>query len=380
MDDDTPGVTLFMPIKPSEIKWASYQNHEGPYFGGRIPYVPPQDPDFLDKCLQVLAATEGGRYDAINMYDTCVLTVGIIQVCERVYEFSRMLGACTSGLGTMRKVFSQMPAPADFRQNPQGKWRFFFLDGRGEVDSEDKMRIMFMGGSAGLKGDDPGTGKPYWSDDQKQHAREVAAAMTSLWEDPVMRDGQREYVKLRLMAYVRPQTKTILFSDPEEGGWTGALKALVISYSANIPANADKLFLKAAADPEWAAADPERRFRIAAAVMALESGIGIWPHRYEAVSQSLTALFGVNIPKLSELHPNGAGPDTSDGALGNTAAIQRFLISKGYDLGPAKDDGIFGSKTKAAISDFQKSSGIPVTGLADQTTKAAMLASPDRTP
>jgi len=34
--------------------------------------------------------------------------------------------------------------------------------------------------------------------------------------------------------------------------------------------------------------------------------------------------------------------------------IQQFLISKGYDLGPTKDDGIWGPYTSAAISAFKQ--------------------------
>jgi len=355
-----------MPVQPSEIRWGSYREYEGPFFIGRTRYVPPKDPDFLDKCLMVLAATEGGRYDAINMYDTCILTVGIIQVCEAVFEFSKMLGACTgAGLGTIRKILSQMPVPADFRQNAKGQWRFFFLDGRGEVDSKDKMCTVFLGGSSGLKGQ--------WTDEQKQHAKEVAAAMASLWESQLMQDGQREYVKPHLMSYVRPATKAALFSDPEEGGYVGALKAAMISYSANLPAVADKFFIMARSSSDWATMNDQDKFTAAMKQVAFGPKIGIWPGRYKAIRPVLESQFGIVVPTVEELAGSPpvapAGPD-----LSSPAGIQKFLIGQGYDLGPAGADGVFGPKTKLAVATFQKFVGLTPDGIVGPNTAAAMLA------
>jgi peptidoglycan hydrolase-like protein with peptidoglycan-binding domain len=38
--------------------------------------------------------------------------------------------------------------------------------------------------------------------------------------------------------------------------------------------------------------------------------------------------------------------------------LQQMLINLGYDLGPSKDDSIFGDKTLEAITNFQKKSSI----------------------
>jgi len=38
--------------------------------------------------------------------------------------------------------------------------------------------------------------------------------------------------------------------------------------------------------------------------------------------------------------------------------LQQMLLNLGYDLGPSKDDSIFGDKTLEAITDFQKKSSI----------------------
>lgn len=48
---------------------------------------------------------------------------------------------------------------------------------------------------------------------------------------------------------------------------------------------------------------------------------------------------------------------------------QRILTAIGF---PADDDGIFGSGTAAAVKAFQKSAGVPVTGVLDDDTKMAI--------
>lgn len=63
------------------------------------------------------------------------------------------------------------------------------------------------------------------------------------------------------------------------------------------------------------------------------------------------------------------------------AAVQQALVNKGYDLGtsgPSSNgvDGVFGSKTKAAIEKMQKLIGNPVTGKIDEGVIAALQVTP----
>lgn len=48
---------------------------------------------------------------------------------------------------------------------------------------------------------------------------------------------------------------------------------------------------------------------------------------------------------------------------------QRALISLGFDLGPRRDDGIFGTKTQNAVAELQRRMKLPATGVIDQQTK-----------
>lgn len=74
-----------------------------------------------------------------------------------------------------------------------------------------------------------------------------------------------------------------------------------------------------------------------------------------------------------------AGADYTDAKT--VAAVQRALVDKGYDLGssgPNSDgvDGVFGSKTKAAIKKLQAAINWPVTGKIDEGVISALQVTP----
>ena len=54
-------------------------------------------------------------------------------------------------------------------------------------------------------------------------------------------------------------------------------------------------------------------------------------------------------------------------------ALQRMLYAMGYDLGASKVDGEFGSKTDAAVRDYQKKNGLSVDGVVGQKTWDKLL-------
>lgn len=76
--------------------------------------------------------------------------------------------------------------------------------------------------------------------------------------------------------------------------------------------------------------------------------------------------YALGIGVLSDRIAGGAalrgqfGPDATGMTLADRIALQTKLNAAGYDLGPP--DGVIGDKTRAAISDFQRSRGLPVTG------------------
>ena len=64
-------------------------------------------------------------------------------------------------------------------------------------------------------------------------------------------------------------------------------------------------------------------------------------------------------PVSTDLPPLNIEPGASDLLL---RAVQRELATRGFDVGPI--DGKPSDKTRAAISSYQKSQGLPVTGVA----------------
>lgn len=359
---------------PDEIGWGSYNQYEGPFFRGRVPFdltdadrpaavagKRPPDP----RTLAVITATEGGRYDAINMYDRCIVSVGLIQWCEAgQYGVSNLLGAVAQRDRALLLPLSRTldDAGADFGPNKQGKWRFSFDDERGEVDTAEKQRQLFLGGSSGLKGG--------WTDAQKAHAKRWAAALADVLAQPGARSAQVAFTLPKIEAFATPEAKRILFDDalPDEG-WVGALRAAFLSFAVNLPAVASAQLKLAAAEataPKWSAEYCDAVIRR----LTLGPKIAIYPHRYRAIRPVLERLYGVTLPELdaaSEHEEEGEG-----GELGSVQAVQRALVAMGYDLGPAGADGKAGQKTRVALMDFQRKHQLEPDGVIGPKTKAAL--------
>ena len=63
-------------------------------------------------------------------------------------------------------------------------------------------------------------------------------------------------------------------------------------------------------------------------------------------------------------------PDANGLTKADRLAVQRGLKARGYDIGTI--DGVMGSKTEAAIRDYQKRQGLTVTGTANQALLASL--------
>lgn len=63
-------------------------------------------------------------------------------------------------------------------------------------------------------------------------------------------------------------------------------------------------------------------------------------------------------------------PDENGLTKADRIAVQQALTARGYDIGAI--DGVIGRATTDAITTFQQSAGLPVTGIADPVTRAAL--------
>jgi hypothetical protein len=341
-----------------------------------IPYRLPAQPDFGDLLVQIVTTTEGGTYDAINMYDTCIISIGLIQLCEKLFLVSNMLGECAkTDLSAVQNALKELPIPASL-QKDGGKWFIGFTDSRGPANLPDKMRTLYFGGATGEKGK--------WEDKQKQYAKEVAAAFASMWNSPELQTGQLRYVKARIMSFIMPRSKQILFSNDIQDGYEGALKAAFVSFSLNLPAVADKWLFQTTQNPAWAGSSSKDRFFLAMKNITFGPQIAIWPGRYDKIHPVLEKLFQVSIPSLKEL-ADGINHSVSDEDLTTIEGIQKALAELGYDLGPKGPDGVMGKKTTSAIAQFQtncntvtRDQQLPrayfvVDGIVGKNTRAALL-------
>ena len=78
---------------------------------------------------------------------------------------------------------------------------------------------------------------------------------------------------------------------------------------------------------------------------------------------------------FTSLHPEEAYPDSTeqvspDPYTGFIRQVQEKLHQQGFDAGPLNGD--FGSKTQAALAQFQLSRGVPASGQLDDATLAEL--------
>jgi hypothetical protein len=102
------------------------------------------------------------------------------------------------------------------------------------------------------------------------------------------------------------------------------------------------------------------------------AGIGVDPNDLNPLANG----YG----EFDRLAAPGGGAALAEGVSGGesrqTEALQLALRQAGYPVGPI--DGIFGPLTRAAVFAFQADQGLPVTGVGDETTWAALDRKPER--
>lgn len=344
-------------VKEKQIRFGSYKQYSGPWFPGSIKFKTPENPDFLEKCLAVTTSTEGGSINAYNGYDSCISSVGLIQYCNKYRLVERMLGACIDyeyeNLNHINSFLSLLPTPVQMKKNRIGKWSYFMENV--EVSSEPLMRKMFFNGSSGLKGE--------WNKQDENHAIKVASIFSSMWDINSMVRGQIEFSKKNVTSYVTDTSRRIT-SGMSEDSYDGAIRAMIVSYSANIPSMAEKCLRRVSSRENWRGLDSREKFTILANEFVLNSGVGIWPERYGKIEKVISLLFDVDIPSLESIY--------GDGKIDTIEELQDFLLNEGFDIGESGSDGVMGKKTRLALSVFQSSAGLVPDGIPGPKTYQKM--------
>lgn len=288
-------IRMVMPVTVKDVRWGSYKDYEGPVYWGKVKF--PQIDDsasFEQKLMAVTTAAEGGHFDAVNCYDSCIMTVGVIQWCDGgQFSVCDMLGAVAERCGLEYVITTLKPAlqmaSADFRKNGAGKYRFFL--GNQEVNSRALQEKLYLGGPGTL-----GT----WSESRKTYAKTWAASMANIWENAEACSAQTDFTVPRLLSWYGVK-KDVLFptvDDPGTDKWFGAIKAICVSYAVNNPAAATKMIgiaVKLSKFEKWS---PAWCLDICYQLV-INSGIGIWSRRYNEIRETVEKLFGIELPKNS---------------------------------------------------------------------------------
>lgn len=295
-----------MSVTIDNISSGSYGGFEGPYFKGIHKYVAPKQPDVPEKFLATIAATEGSAFDAINMYDRMIVSVGTIQWGEAgQFSVSDMLGLVAERVGidyinrTLEPALTL--ANAKFTKTAKGKWRFVFYNRMDEVDCIEKQRLLFLSCS-GKQG--------AWTETSKRYAKTWAMCLANVWDDPRAREAQIEYTKKRLMGFVTPKAKEILFFDVAQNlsvGWCGAVRAAYLSFAANLPAVAAEqleIACKNSTYEKWS----ESWCISVIKQLTFGPGIKIYPGRYDKIRPVIENYFDVKLPQSAAILKDWSPP------------------------------------------------------------------------
>lgn len=359
-------------VDASAIKWGRYKDYEGPFYCGNQPFVLPPNPS-LEQCyLDVITATEGGSYNAINMYDRCGVSVGLIQWCEfGQFSVSALLHDCTD--------FADMTAADELlekfnvslvRVGSDG-WRLSH-DKLGLIDTISKQRRLFFLHASGAFGS--------WDDESKSHAKTWAAALATLFEDEQAKRVQTTYTTDRLSHFVLKAARSLWTSAPIpvlQTSWGVAAYAAYLSFAANNPTIASNM-LRAYAENNGV--KPAERDWVIGLLKQLTFGpnFSIYPARYNAIRPRLEKHFGVDLPDFEaelrtwqrEFYITPSDPDSY--RLDTAKALQIALLALGFDLGPAGADGVFGRKTREAVMAFQMQNELEADGIVGPRTRMAL--------
>lgn len=287
-------------VLPDEIKWSSYGNYEGPFFRGSRRYELPNRPDDVDRYIAVTTAVESGRYDAINMYDSGIVSVGQIQWIESNQRTVTKLIGCIADENGLDLVNDHL-APALAESNASftksnGLWTFAFNDSRGDVRSNGASRELFLSCS-GVKGS--------WSGAARYHAKLWASCLANLLATDGARRTQNTFTRDRMHWFVLPEARMELFRDrsliTDEGGdWGAAVRAAYVSFAVNRPSTALNQLIAAKAGsgnvPKWS---PEWCTHLLR-TLTFGPRIAIYPDRYDGIRPVIERFWNVKLPRTAE--------------------------------------------------------------------------------
>lgn len=352
------------------VSWGSYKEYEGPVVWGVQPVAKPSpEASALEKEYYLATKAEGGKVDATQAYDRGVITTGAIQVIEAgSFGVTELLGFCKNKVQYLNEddndpLFQALAEHIKgwiLVRTSSGKYRWQQKGTTNIADTIDESRQVYLAGASGLKGT--------WTKDQTDYAKETVRLIANLWQDPLWREAQKEYLSPRLWSFAMQSSKVILFDKTYESRpFYAATKALFISFSINSPAKTDQIFNQIVSHTAKNELFEEAFFN-QFSISLLTQGFTIWKARFNAIRNDIYELYGVQISEGIASKPE-TGYDIKSYTIKD---YQALLIKLGFSCGPSGVDGVFGKNTAAAVLQFQKKYGLQQTGLLDVPTVAQL--------
>lgn len=315
--------------------------------------------------MRVAISTEGAAADAFNGYDRGVYSISYIQ----------LLGSN----GTAGRLLAFLAERDPHATSAElARW----LQGRG-VRLEKNGQMVKTGVLAGeamalaLYGCNGTIGS--WRPENKALAEQFALKVISRTREGRAPELALQFVKENLFGFVMPRTLQALYGGGQDlvgSGWRGALQALFLSFSANLPEVADqRLWAYVAKCQEQGLStdfDDPGFVRGAARELTFGPLIAIYPERYDKIRPEVERLYGVDLPDSAALLDSYTRAERPTLKYVGVREIQQMLLRLGYNLGPGGADGSYGSKTREAVILFQARRGLVADGKAGAKTVAAL--------
>jgi hypothetical protein len=274
------------------VLWGKYKEFEGPYYPGNIDYKLPENHDVWDRVLASVAATEG-KMNSINMYDSCIVSAGIIQWCEKNFlGVTNLIDAFmksnetkhTPILNDAFKEIKSFVGFMPFKKQSNGSWRFVDKSNN-IIDKEDEQRNFFLG-CDGKKGS--------WNQRTFDLSKTWARCLAKFMSAQEMTEFQSNYTKEKIKTiYYHRDVRSIIEQISDQTIKELAL-CFYISFSANHPKFAKDNFISADARMLTKRGSKEWLLEVIKE-MTFKNNIEIYPKRFEKVSMVLNKLYPAGI-------------------------------------------------------------------------------------
>lgn len=346
------------------IRWGKYKQFQGPWYPGDAGFTAPPSPTLEDQIMAVITATEGGSWNAINMYDRCVCTAGLIQWCEaKQYSVSAMIQAALLSGADASPLRPAMAASGVEFEAGRFRWR----GGPKKVEGLKEQQRLFLLRSDGET----------WDEGSKAHAKLWVRALADFLRQPVAIEAQKRFTAARLFKWFvfgAVPKDWIKFAREDGSPGASAFVCGYLSFAANNPTWAKSSLERGVEDARGRDPFGNEWLSIVFEHLTFDPGVSIYPHRYDKIRPVLEREFGVDLPDFSK----DLKAADADELLMDVDKIQAILLELGYDLGvsgPEENgvDGVWGGKTEAALKEFEQKAGLPVDGRSDPRVNAALL-------